>query len=164
VLDVVTRADRHINPLVGHLELLALLDGIRTLRGEAAVLLSRANLLFRRLSLVALKQTREEADLTAWKAWMHTRAPAPGAKESRREAGAWLTGLRTRAGLSQTQLAEKLGLKYSTFISQVENGYGRVPTESMRAWAEALGVEPSEFARGLIAYYDPELHRLLLDK
>jgi DNA-binding XRE family transcriptional regulator len=113
---------------------------------------------------VALKPTREEADLTAWKAWIQTRAPAPEAKESRRKAGAWLAEIRNRAGLSQTQLAEELGLKYCTFISQVENGHGRVPTESMRAWAEALGVEPSEFARRLISYYDPELHRLLLRK
>jgi ribosome-binding protein aMBF1 (putative translation factor) len=128
------------------------------------VLLSRAILPFRRDSLVALKQTRQEADLTAWKAWIQTRAPAPEAKELRREAGAWVAELRTRAGLSQIQLAEKLGLKYCTFISQVENGYGRVPTESMRAWAEALGVEPSEFARRLVASYEPELHRLLFDK
>jgi transcriptional regulator with XRE-family HTH domain len=113
---------------------------------------------------VTLKPTREEADLTAWKAWIQTRPPAPEAKESRREAGTWLAELRTRAGLSQMQLAEKLGLKYCTFIAQVENGHGCVPTECMRAWAEALGVEPSEFARHLVAHYDPELHRLLFDK
>ena len=113
---------------------------------------------------MALKQTRQEADLTAWKACIQAKAPASEAKELQREAGAWLAELRTRAGLSQMQLAEKLGLKYCTFISQVENGYGRVPTESMRAWAEALGVEPSDFARRLISSYEPELHRLLLDK
>ena len=86
---------------------------------------------------------------------------APEAKRLRREAGAWLKELRGRAGLSQIELAEKLGLKYYTFISQVENGFGRVPTESMEAWAQALGVDPSEFAAQLVSYYDPELHRLL---
>ena len=68
---------------------------------------------------------------------------APEAKELRRRAGAWLKELRARAGLSQIQLAERLGLKYYTFISQVENGFGRVPTESMEAWARALAVEPA---------------------
>ena len=61
--------------------------------------------------------------------------------------GTWLKELRGRAGLSQIELAEKLGLKYYTFISQVENGFGRVPTESMEAWALALGADPSDFAK-----------------
>ena len=87
----------------------------------------------------------------------------PEAKRLRREAGAWLKELRARAGLSQIELAEKLGLKYYTFISQVENGFGRVPTDSMEAWAHALDVEPSSFARELLSFYDPELHRLLFE-
>jgi transcriptional regulator with XRE-family HTH domain len=87
----------------------------------------------------------------------------PEAKELRRQAGAWLRQQRERAGLSQLELAQRLALKYYTFISQVENGYGRVPTESMEAWAKALSVEPSEFARQLLTYYDPELHRLLFE-
>ena len=85
------------------------------------------------------------------------------AKELRRRAGAWLKELRARAGLSQIQLAERLGLKYYTFVSQVENGFGRVPTESMEAWARSLAVEPSAFARRLLSFYDPELHRLLFE-
>jgi transcriptional regulator with XRE-family HTH domain len=88
---------------------------------------------------------------------------APEAKELRRRAGAGLKELRGRAGLSQLQLAQQLGLKYYTFVAQVENGFGRVPTESMEAWARALGVEPAVFARRLLSYYDPELHRLLFE-
>lgn len=88
---------------------------------------------------------------------------APAAKELRRQAGAWLKELRGRAGLSQLQLAERLNLKYYTFVSQVENGFGRVPTESMEAWARALGAEPPTFARQLLSFYDPELHRLLFE-
>ena len=80
------------------------------------------------------------------------------AKRLREEAGAWLQAMRKAAGLSQIQLAEKLGLKYYTFVSQVENGFGRVPSESMEAWASALGLAPAEFARHLLSYYDPELH------
>jgi transcriptional regulator with XRE-family HTH domain len=82
------------------------------------------------------------------------------AKRLRKEAGAWLQAKRKAAGLPQIQLAEKLGLKYYTFVSQVENGFGRAPSESMEAWASALGLAPAEFARHLLSYYDPELHRL----
>ena len=85
------------------------------------------------------------------------------AKQLRKQAGAWLKELRGRAGLSQIQLAQTLGFKYYTFISQVENGFGRVPTESLEEWARALGVDPSSFARELLSYYDPELHRLLFE-
>jgi transcriptional regulator with XRE-family HTH domain len=88
---------------------------------------------------------------------------APEAKELRREAGNWLKEHRKAAGLSQMDLAQSLGLKYYTFVSQVENGFGRVPTESMEAWARALDVNPAQFARKLLSYYDPELNRLLFE-
>jgi transcriptional regulator with XRE-family HTH domain len=84
-------------------------------------------------------------------------------KMLRKQAGAWLKDLRNRAGLSQMQLAEQLGFKYYTFISQIENGFGRLPTESMEAWARALGVNPSHFAKKLISFYEPELYRLLYE-
>jgi len=84
-------------------------------------------------------------------------------KLRRRDAGAWLKALRQRAGYSQIQLAERLGYKYYTFIAQVENGHGRVPTDGMEAWSLALGEPPATFARRLLSYYDPELHRLLFE-
>jgi len=82
-------------------------------------------------------------------------------KLRRKEAGTWLKGLRGQAGLTQTELAGRLGFKYYPFISQVENGHGRVPTGKMEAWAQTLGVDPSHFAKKLISFYEPELHRLL---
>ena len=91
----------------------------------------------------------------------HFARATPNAKQLRKEAGNWLKELRQRAGLSQIELAARLELKYYTFISQVETGYGRVPTESMEAWAEALGIKPAEFARRLLSFYDPDLYRLL---
>ena len=54
----------------------------------------------------------------------------PETKRLRKQAGTWLKELRARAGLSQIELAEILGFKYYTFISQVENGFGRLPTAS----------------------------------
>jgi hypothetical protein len=43
----------------------------------------------------------------------------------------------------------------------VESGIGRVPIETQALWAEAVGMDPSEFARTLLRYYEPELFRLL---
>ena len=85
----------------------------------------------------------------------------PQAKRLRKQAGVWLKDLRAKAGLSQIELAAQLGFKYYTFVSQVENGFGRVPSESMEAWGLALGLAPADFARHLLSYYDPDLHRLL---
>jgi transcriptional regulator with XRE-family HTH domain len=82
----------------------------------------------------------------------------------RKDAGKWLKEKRQDAGLSQMALATHIGLKYYTFVSQVENGFGRVPSRSMGKWASALGIPPTLFARKLLAYYDPELHRLLFEK
>jgi transcriptional regulator with XRE-family HTH domain len=85
----------------------------------------------------------------------------PEARQLRKQAGDWLKQRRADAGLSQVELATRLGLKYYTFISQVENGFSRVPTETMEAWATQLGLDPAAFARHLLVYYEPELHRLL---
>ncbi len=79
----------------------------------------------------------------------------------KKKAGNWLREQRQNAGLSQIDLATRLGFKYYTFISQIENGYGRVPSQSMAAWARALGVQPAQFARILLGYYDPALYRVL---
>ena len=81
----------------------------------------------------------------------------------KKEAGFWLKEQRLRAGLSQIDLASRLGLKYYTFISQIENGFGRVPSQSMGDWARALGLRPSQFARVLLGYYDPALFHALFE-
>ena len=82
-------------------------------------------------------------------------------KTLRREAGRWLKAAREEAGLTQADIAQRLGLRYYTFVSQVESGVGRVPIEMQRAWAEVLGLDPGEFARNLLRHYEPELYRLL---
>jgi transcriptional regulator with XRE-family HTH domain len=86
---------------------------------------------------------------------------AAATKSLRQEAGRWLKAAREARGLTQAQLAEQVGLRYYTFVSQVESGMGRVPIETQGAWALAVGLDPAEFARVLLRYYEPELHRLL---
>lgn len=85
----------------------------------------------------------------------------PEVKELRRAAGAWLKRLREKRDLSQRQLANLVGAEYYTFISQLETGRGRIPPDRYRQWAAALGVEPSDFVRELMRYYDPVTHSIL---
>lgn len=82
-------------------------------------------------------------------------------KALRSQAGAWLRELRERCGLSQRELAAKVGAEYYTFISQLETGRGRIPPDRYLAWATALKVEPEEFVRTLMSYYDPVTYGIL---
>ncbi len=79
----------------------------------------------------------------------------------RREGGAWLKSLRENAGLTQRALAIAVNTDYYTFISQIENGRGRVPPERYKVWAEVLKVDPKEFMQGLMRYYDPYGYEML---
>ena len=90
------------------------------------------------------------------------RASSP--KHERRRAGTWLKGLRAAAGLTQLELANRLGFKYYAFVSQVEIGFARLPTEKIEAWAKEVGVDPAWFAWRLLSYYEPELHRVLYNR
>jgi transcriptional regulator with XRE-family HTH domain len=88
---------------------------------------------------------------------------ASSVKERRKEAGVWLRALRENAGLTQMDLAIRLGFKYYAFISQVETGFTRLPPQKVEAWANAVGAEPPAFARRLLSFYEPELHRVLYE-
>lgn len=81
----------------------------------------------------------------------------------RREGGAWLKEKREAAGLSQRELAAKVGIEYYTFISQIEAGRGRVPAERFEAYASALKVSPREFTMTMLRYNEPIVFRLLAD-
>ena len=69
--------------------------------------------------------------------------------------------LRLEAGLSQREMAVLLGLDYYTFLSQLESGVGRVPPDRYEDWATVLRVNPREFVRTTLYYYDPITYRIL---
>lgn len=85
-------------------------------------------------------------------------------KEHRAALGVWLKELRERANLSQRELAEKLSLDYYTFISQLENGRGRIPVHRYAEWADALGLDRRFFVKKLLSYYEPTTYQVLFDE
>ena len=79
----------------------------------------------------------------------------------RKKAGLWLRQKRCEKGLSQRELARRVNMEYYTFISQIESGRGRVPAERLREWAEALEMDPREFAINLMKFYDPHMYDMI---
>ena len=82
-------------------------------------------------------------------------------KALRKEAGNFLKTLRARAGHTQRDLAELIGLRYYTFLSQLESGAGRVPPQLYSKLAEHLGVDEKEFVYTLLMFYDPYIYKCL---
>ena len=91
----------------------------------------------------------------------HKSSQINSAVELRKKAGSWLRERRCELGLSQRELARRVNMEYYTFISQIEAGRGRIPAERLQEWSEALEVEPKEFAKTLMRYYDPFTYEML---
>ena len=87
----------------------------------------------------------------------------PEVQRLRLAGGLWLKGLREDAQLSQRELADKVGISYYTFVSQLENGRGRLPPDRYEIWSEALNIDSKNFIRKLMQFYDPVTHRLLFE-
>ncbi|WP_422570113.1 helix-turn-helix domain-containing protein [Antarcticirhabdus aurantiaca] len=79
----------------------------------------------------------------------------------RKEGGAWLKQRREAAGLSQRELAERVEVGYYTFVSQIEAGRGRIPSERYSVWADALDMDARDFVRNIMAYYEPTTYQIL---
>jgi hypothetical protein len=83
------------------------------------------------------------------------------ALDLRRQGGRWLRERREAARLSQRQLAERVGVEYYTFVSQLEAGHGRISPRRYRDWAMALSLDPGDFVTELLRYYDPITYDIL---
>lgn len=82
-------------------------------------------------------------------------------QQLRRDGGQWLRQRRLERGLSQRELAQAVGADYYTFISQLENGRGRIPPDRYGDWAEALGLESPIFVFNIMRFYDPVTFEIL---
>ena len=76
----------------------------------------------------------------------------------RAKAGDYVKKVRIEQEMTQRDLAEAHNLKYYTFISQLENGQGRLPPNLTVRMAIALNQDPKEFALKMLSYYDPHTH------
>jgi len=85
-------------------------------------------------------------------------------REKRVTLGLWLRSLREEKGLSQRDLADILTLDYYTFISQLENGRGKIPAHRYAEWAHALGQDPRSFVKNLLKHYEPMTYSVLFDE
>ena len=81
--------------------------------------------------------------------------------ERRREAGTWLRHLRETRGFTQRQLAERVGIEYYTFVSQIEAGRGRIPADRYQKWADALEIEQKIFVKKMLYFYEPITYQIL---
>lgn len=86
---------------------------------------------------------------------------AAGRQDLRVEAGLWLRTQREKQGISQRELAEMVNVNYYTFISQIENGKGKIPPERYEVWARALGIDSRVFAIRMLGFYEPSTHELI---
>lgn len=71
-----------------------------------------------------------------------------------KEGGAWLREMREAAGLSQREVAERVGLTYHTFVDHVEAGSGRIAATALARWADALRIERAAFVTRLRGFDD----------
>ena len=81
--------------------------------------------------------------------------------EERKSAGQFLRDRRLDAGITQRDLARALGLGYSQMVSQIEAGKARVPPARYVEYATALKMDPKDFVKELLRYYDPDAWRIL---
>ncbi len=94
-------------------------------------------------------------------AYSHPQHGHPEAAALRKQAGDYLRQCRQKAELTQNAIAKVLGFEYYTMVSQVESGKTRVPPDKMQLWAQAVKVDPQEFAKTLLRFYDPFMWQML---
>ena len=82
-------------------------------------------------------------------------------REQRIQVGAYLRALREKSGLTQRELAQRIGLTYYTFLSQIEKGSGTVQPSLYHRYAEALGVDLREFTKQMVRSHDPVAYEIL---
>jgi transcriptional regulator with XRE-family HTH domain len=83
------------------------------------------------------------------------------AQKLRKQGGAYLKRLRIAAKLTQRELSEETGFKYYTFISQIENGSGRIPPNLYAAYAKAVNINQADFVKDMLKFYDPYAFKAL---
>jgi repressor LexA len=66
------------------------------------------------------------------------------------ETGELIRMYRTRRGMTQQELAEKVGYKHKTAISKIEMGEVDLPQSKIQQFADIFGIRPSVLIEGEI--------------
>jgi len=67
------------------------------------------------------------------------------------------------SGLTQRDIADRVGLKHANLISMMKQGVTRVPLNRIPALAQTLGLDESRFLLLAIEEYHPGVHEVLCD-
>ena len=90
-----------------------------------------------------------------------TRALNEETKERYQLAGAYLAGLRKKAGYTQRELSRLVDMPTEPTMSHIERGNTTLPPSKWKASAKAFGVPVRALSRQLLGYYQPEVWTLL---
>lgn len=85
-------------------------------------------------------------------------------RQLRREGGLLLKRRRELLGLSQKQLAERVGLEPYTVVDQLEHGLGRIEPYRYQQWADALELPLRRLIAEVLRHVDPFAHELFVLK
>ena len=80
------------------------------------------------------------------------------------ETSEFLKTARKAAKVTQTQIAEHLGLKNSQFISLMENGHSRLPSKLINKYCEVLNVDVNNLIIVLMSDYERRLNASIRSK
>ena len=67
------------------------------------------------------------------------------------------------SGLTQREIADRIGLKHPNVISMIKQGTTRVPLNRIPALSQTLGMDEKDFLILAIQEYHPGIHEILLD-
>ena len=88
----------------------------------------------------------------------------PSNVQERRKAGVYLKQCREVIGLTQREVAQKCNFEYYTFISQLEGGHGKLPSDKWEIYARTVDQDVTVFARRMLQYYEPVAYGLIFEK
>jgi transcriptional regulator with XRE-family HTH domain len=85
-------------------------------------------------------------------------------RQLRREGGLLLKQRRELLGMSQKQIAERVGLAAYTIVDQLEHGVGRIEPHQFLQWAEVLELPLRRLVAEVLRHIDPFAHELFVPK
>ena len=80
----------------------------------------------------------------------------------RRQGGTLLKKRRKTLGLTQRQLASRVGLEAYTIVDQLERGIGRIAPYQYQRWADALELSIQTLVIAVLRHSDPVAFNLLV--